>query len=102
MNADRIREYWRKNVALITVLLIIWAAVSLLAGVLLAKPLYGITFGKLPLSFWFANQGSIYVFVIMIFYYCWRMDKLDKEYDVEEVRYSKSTPIIPQDKEVAK
>ncbi len=102
MNAERIREYWRKNVALITVLLIIWAAVSLLAAVILAKPLYGVSVGKLPMSFWFAQQGSEIIFVIMIFYYSWRMDKLDKEYDVEEVRYSKSTPIIPQDKEVAK
>lgn len=85
MNEDRAKAYWKKNVSIITGLLIIWAAVSLVAGIILANPLASLSFGKLPLSFWFAQQGSMVIFVIMIFYYCWRMDKLDAEYDVHEV-----------------
>lgn len=85
MNENRAQAYWKKNVSIITGLLIIWATVSLVAGIILAKPLSAVTFGKVPLSFWFAQQGSMVIFVIMIFYYCWRMDKLDAEYDVHEV-----------------
>jgi putative solute:sodium symporter small subunit len=48
------------------------------------EPLNGIRLGGLPLGFWFAQQGSIYVFVILIFYYAWRMDQLDREYHVHE------------------
>ncbi|PKM82161.1 MAG: DUF4212 domain-containing protein [Firmicutes bacterium HGW-Firmicutes-14] len=102
MNAERMKEYWRRNVNLIIGLLVLWAAVGLVASIILAKPLFGVHMGKVPLSFWFAQQGSEIIFVCMIFYYSWKMDKLDKEYGVEEVKLSKSTPIIPQDKEVAK
>jgi len=78
------RDYWKKNVRLITILLIIWAAVSYGAGILLANKLSGIHIGQLDAGFWFAQQGSMYVFVALIFIYAWRMDKLDREYDVHE------------------
>ena len=78
------REYWKKNVRLITILLIIWAAVSYGAGILLANTLSGIHIGRLDAGFWFAQQGSMYVFVALIFIYAWRMDKLDREHDVHE------------------
>ena len=90
MNESHMKEYWRKNVRLIVTLLIIWALVSLVAGIILAKPLSTIHIGKLPLSFWFAQQGSIIVFVFLIFIYAWRMDRLDKEYDVQEYKMTKS------------
>ena len=78
------RDYWKKNVRLITILLIIWAAVSYGAGILLANALSEIHIGQLNAGFWFAQQGSMYVFVALIFIYAWRMDKLDREYDVHE------------------
>ena len=83
--ADRSAQaYWKKNVRLITILLIVWAVVSYGFGILLANALSGIHVGALPAGFWFAQQGSIYVFVALIFIYAWRMDKLDREYDVHE------------------
>ncbi|MTI79513.1 MAG: DUF4212 domain-containing protein [Firmicutes bacterium] len=78
--------YWRKNIGLIRKLLIVWALVSYGAAIILAKPLAGIQFFGLPLSFWFAQQGSILIFTCLIFIYAIRMDKLDKEYDVQEER----------------
>lgn len=77
-------EYWKRNIRLILTLLVIWALVSYVAGIILAPVLNNIRLGSLPLGFWFAQQGSMIVFVILIFVYCWRMDKLDKEFDVDE------------------
>ena len=78
------QAYWKANVRLITILLIIWAVVSYGFGILLANVLSGIHIGALPAGFWFAQQGSIYVFVALIFIYAKRMDKLDREYNVDE------------------
>ena len=78
--------YWRANLRLVGVLLLIWAAVSFGAGVLFVDlldrfTLPGTTF---PLGFWFAQQGSIYVFVLLIFVYVVRMNALDRAFGVEE------------------
>lgn len=81
---SKMDEYWAKNVRLIAVLLGIWAVVAYVFGILLVVPLNMIKIAGFPLGFWFAQQGSIYVFVILIFVYCWKMNKLDKEYDVQE------------------
>ena len=78
------QEYWKKNQVLITILLAIWFLVSFVFAIFLAEPLYGVHIGKLPASFWWAQQGSMYVFVILIFVYARRMDKMDKEYGVDE------------------
>jgi len=72
--------YWKKNLTLIFTLLAIWFAVSYLGAIILAKPLSAVPFFGVTLSFWLANQGSIVVFVILIFVYAVRMDRLDKEY----------------------
>lgn len=80
----RAQEYWRRNVRLIATLLSVWFAVSFGAAILLAEPLSKVSIGQLPLSFWFAQQGSIYVFVLLIFVYAWRMNQLDREYGVED------------------
>ena len=66
---ERVEAYWRANVALIRNLLLVWAVVSYGAAILLGQALAGVKFFALPLSFWFAQQGSIVVFVILIFYY---------------------------------
>ena len=77
-------EYWKKNKILITILLAIWFTVSFGFAILLAEPLYSIKIGQLPMSFWWSQQGSMFVFVIMIFAYAKIMDRLDREYDVHE------------------
>lgn len=84
LDPAKAKEYWRRNVRLILTLLTIWAVVSYGFSILLANVLFNIKIGSLPLSFWFAQQGSIIVFVILIFVYCWMMDRLDKEFDVQE------------------
>ena len=79
-----LKVYWKKNLRLLTILLIIWFTVSYGFGILLAKPLNAITIGGFKLGFWFAQQGAIYVFIALIFIYVYKMNKLDKEYDVDE------------------
>lgn len=77
-------EYWRKNLRIMAWLLAVWAFVSYGLGIILVNPLNHIHLGGFPLGFWFAQQGSIYVFVLLILVYCKLMRKLDREYDVDE------------------
>ena len=84
MDKEKMKLYWKKNLRFLTILLIIWFVGSYVAGILLAGPLNGIKIGGFPLGFWFAQQGSIYVFVALIFVYVSWMNKLDKEFDVDE------------------
>lgn len=87
MNEDkkaRDREYWRLNNRLILGLLAVWAFVSYGCGILFVETLNNITFFGLPFGFWVAHQGSIYVFVVLIFFYAWRMDALDKKFHLDE------------------
>jgi putative solute:sodium symporter small subunit len=81
--ADR---YWKRNLRLLLIMLAVWWAVSYGAGILWAESLnqYVIPGTGFELGFWFAQQGSIYVFVVLIFLYPWRMNKLDREFDVHE------------------
>ena len=81
---NRAREYWRANVRLVTVLLIIWFIASYLFGIILVEPLTSIRLGGVELGFWFAQQGSIYTFLILIFVYARRMNALDRKFDVHE------------------
>ncbi|MCF6444217.1 DUF4212 domain-containing protein [Nereida sp. MMG025] len=76
--------YWKANIRMIQISLVIWAVVSFGFGILLRPMLSGIEVGGTDLGFWFAQQGSILVFLALIFFYAWRMNKLDKEYGVEE------------------
>lgn len=78
------QAYWKANIRLVTVLLVIWFVVSYLFGIILAEPLNSIRVGGVGLGFWFAQQGSMYVFVVLIFVYVWRMNKLDRDFDVHE------------------
>ena len=80
MNQDKRQAYWRANTTLIRNLLIIWGLVSLVFSILLVEPLNNIRLGNLPLGFWMAQQGSIFVFVALIFIYAVQMDKLDRKY----------------------
>ncbi len=77
-------SYWRENLRLIFICLTIWFVVSYGFGLLLVEPLNTIQLGGYKLGFWFAQQGSIYTFVGLVFWYSSQMNKLDKKYDVEE------------------
>ena len=82
--AKDVQEYWRKNLGIMTWLLLIWFFVSYVLGIFLVVPLNSVHMGGFPLGFWFAQQGSIYVFVVLIFVYCKLMRNLDIEYGVED------------------
>ena len=82
--ADTENGYWAANVRIIIVCLVIWALVSFGFGILLRPLLTGISVGGTDLGFWFAQPGSILVFLGLIFFYAWRMNKLDREHGVDE------------------
>ncbi len=77
------KAYWRASVRLILVLLLIWFTVSFGFGILFREFLDQFHIGGAPLGFWFAQQGAIYVFVALIFYYCRAMGKLERKYGVK-------------------
>lgn len=83
-NKEQMEAYWRANLRYVAILLGIWFLVSFVFGILLAEPLNAIRMGGFKLGFWFAHQGSIYVFVILIFVYVWLMNRLDRKYGVRE------------------
>lgn len=76
--------YWRANLCVIVIMMLIWATVSFGCSVFFVKPLNAWHFGSLPLGFWFGHQGAMYVFVVLVFSYAWIMDYLDKKYGVKE------------------
>ena len=84
MDKQKMKEYWGKNLRYLTILLVIWFLVSYVFGILLVDQMNAIRIGGFKLGFWFAQQGSIYTFVVLIFVYVNLMNKLDKEYDVHE------------------
>jgi putative solute:sodium symporter small subunit len=76
--------YWRENVRLLVTLMAIWFACSFGAGILLRDWLDQFMLGGYPLGFWFAQQGSIYVFIALIFFYVFRMKKIERKYDLDD------------------
>lgn len=78
------KDYWNKNLNYLKVLLLIWFMVSFGAGIIFKDFLNTISIGGFPLGFWFAQQGSVYVFVILIFTYVYLMNKLDKSHGYED------------------
>ncbi len=79
------QKYWQANIRLVIGCLVVWFAVSFGAGILFVHQLNVIKIlGGYPLGFWFAQQGSIYTFVVLIFFYAWRMGKLDRKFNVDE------------------
>lgn len=77
-------SYWKSNLRYLLILLIIWFLVSFGAGILFREELDTIRIGGFKLGFWFAQQGAIYVFVILIFVYVRLMNKLDKKHGFNE------------------
>lgn len=84
MDAAARQAYWRANLRLMSVLLAVWALVSFGAGIIFVEPLNSVNFMGVPLGFWFAQQGSIITFLILIAIYVWRMDALDKKFGITE------------------
>ena len=82
--SGNLKKYWKKNLRHLAILLVIWFVVSYGCGILFADQLNQFKMGGFPLGFWFAQQGSIYTFVILIFVYVYLMNRLDKEFDVDE------------------
>ena len=77
------KGYWREVIRLTLTLLVVWFAVSFGAGILFREALDAIQIGGAPLGFWFAQNGSIYVFVALIFYYCFAMNRIERKYRIE-------------------
>jgi putative solute:sodium symporter small subunit len=84
MEAENKKKYWNKNLKYLAILLSIWFLVSFVCGILFVEELNTIRIGGFKLGFWFAQQGAIYVFVILIFVYIRLMNKLDKEFGFNE------------------
>ena len=84
MDKEKMKLYWKKNLGYLMILLVIWFGVSYAFGILFVDQLNSIRIAGFKLGFWFAQQGSIYTFVVLIFVYVRLMNKLDKEYDVHE------------------
>ena len=84
MMSKKAQSYWKVNLKYLAILLSIWFLVSFLFGIAFAESLNQFYIAGFPLGFWFAHQGSIYTFVILIFVYVFLMNKLDKKFDVDE------------------
>jgi putative solute:sodium symporter small subunit len=84
MSEKNLKEYWKENLRYLVILLIIWFIASYGLGIIFVDSLNTIKIGGFKLGFWFAQQGSIYIFVVLIFVYVSLMNKLDKKYGVDE------------------
>ena len=80
MKSKKSKDYWRKNLKYLIILLTVWFTVSFGFGVILVDQLNTFQFFGFKLGFWFAQQGSIYVFVVLIFVYIYLMNRLDKNF----------------------
>jgi putative solute:sodium symporter small subunit len=78
------QAYWKANIRLVTIHLIVWAFVSYFCGIILRPAFSGIAVGGADLGFWFAQQGSMFIFIAQIFIYAAQMNKLDRKFDVHE------------------
>jgi putative solute:sodium symporter small subunit len=78
------KQYWRSNLRIVAVLMAIWFVVAFCISIFFIQPLNSFSIGKLGLGFWFAQQGSIFVFVVLVLAYALLMDRLDRKYDVNE------------------
>ena len=81
---NNVKGYWKTNIRYLVGLLIVWFVVSYGTGIIFAPTLNQFKLGGFPLGFWFAQQGAIYIFVILIFVYVYLMNRLDRKYDVDE------------------
>jgi putative solute:sodium symporter small subunit len=78
------KAYWSATLGLLTKVMVIWFLCSYVAGILLAPVLNSIHLGGYPLGFWFAQQGSIYIFIALIFWYAKKMGEIDRQFGMQE------------------
>lgn len=83
-NTSSAGAYWKENIRLLITLMVIWFVVSFGAGILFRDFLDQFMIGGFPLGFWFAQQGSIYVFILLIFYYSVKMKSIERKYDLDD------------------
>lgn len=81
---EHAKEYWRKNLKLMAALLVVWFVVSYGFGILLVDLLNNISLGGFKLGFWFAQQGSIFTFLVLIIVYIIGMNRIDREFNVQD------------------
>ena len=91
MSDNNAQSYWKSNIKIVIALLSVWFFISFGCGILLVDALDNIRFGGFKLGFWIAQQGSIFVFVALIYIYIYFMDKLDAKYNLETTRLEKSS-----------
>lgn len=84
VSESRLSDYWQANLKFLGALLVVWFAVSFGAGIIFADTLDQYTFLGVPLGFWFAQQGAIYVFVVLVFVYVIGMSRIDRAYGVDD------------------
>lgn len=84
MERQQAQKYWKENLTYLGILMGVWFLVSYVFGILLVEQMNAIKIAGFKLGFWFAQQGSIYVFVILIFVYVYLMNKLDKKYGLND------------------
>lgn len=84
MSNDSAQGYWQANLRVVYLCIAIWFLVSFVFGILLVEPLNAYHLGGYKLGFWFAQQGAIYVFVVLVFFYAWRMSVIDRKFNVRE------------------
>ena len=84
MKNNKAKQYWRENLKYLLILLTVWFSVSYGAGIIFRSTLDHFYIGGFPLGFWFAQQGSIYVFVLLIFIYVRLMNRLDRKYGFDK------------------
>ena len=89
--SDSAQAYWKSNIKIVSVLLSIWFFISFGCGILFVDFLDQFRFGGFKLGFWIAQQGSIFVFVVLIYAYIYLMDKLDNEYNLQSTQQGNST-----------
>ena len=89
--SDSAQTYWKSNIKIVLVLLSIWFFISFGCGILFVDFLDQFRFGGFKLGFWIAQQGSIFVFVVLIYAYIYLMDKLDNEYNLQSTQQGNST-----------
>lgn len=84
MSKTDLKQYWKTNLKYLSILLGIWFLVSYVLGIILVEPLNTIRLGGFKLGFWFAQQGAIYAFIVLIFVYIKLMNKLDEDYNLND------------------
>ena len=89
--SDSAQTYWKSNIKIVSILLSIWFFISFGCGILFVDFLDQFRLGGFKLGFWIAQQGSIFVFVVLIYAYIYLMDKLDNEYNLQSNQQGNST-----------